>query len=63
MLTPREKSPAADKFSPEEDRTHDAAASKTASSTNYQQAIPAPDSGFDSRFRRGDFPDRITPVT
>ena len=35
MLTPREKSPLPDKFSPEEDRTHDAASSRTASPTHY----------------------------
>ena len=36
MLTPREKSPL-----PEEDRTRDAASSRTASPTHYQRAIPA----------------------
>ena len=30
------------KFSPEEDRTHDAATSRTASPTHDQRAIPAP---------------------
>ena len=40
MLTPREKSPQPEKFSSEEDRTHDAASSRTASPTHYQQAIP-----------------------
>ena len=43
MLTPWEKSPLAEKFSSEEDRTNDAASSRTMSSTHYQQAIPAPD--------------------
>ena len=38
MLTPREKSPLPEKFS-QEDRTHDAASSRTASPTHYQQAI------------------------
>ena len=34
---------AMEQFSPEEDRTHDAASSRTASPTHYQRAIPAPD--------------------
>ena len=34
MLTPREKFPLLDKFSPEEDRTHDAASSRTALEPN-----------------------------
>ena len=42
MLTPTEKSLAQEKFSSEEDRTHDAASSRTASPTRYQRAIPAP---------------------
>ena len=44
MLTPREKyiSPPLEKFSSEEDRTHDAASSRTVSPTHYQRAIPAP---------------------
>ena len=42
MLTPRQKSPLLSKFSPEEDRTHDAASSRTVSLTHYQSAIPAP---------------------
>ena len=42
MLTPREKSPLPENFSPEEDQTHDAASSRTASPTHYQRAIPAP---------------------
>ena len=43
MLTPREKSPLPEKkkISSEEDRTHDAASSRIASPTHYQQAIPA----------------------
>ena len=41
MLSPREKSPIPEKFS-EEDGTHDAASSKTASPTHYQRALPAP---------------------
>ena len=39
MLTPREKSPLPEKFSPVEYRTHDAA---SRSPTHYQQAVPAP---------------------
>ena len=42
MLTPKEKSPQAEKFSSKEDRTHDAASNRTASPTHYQRAIPAP---------------------
>ena len=42
MLTPREKSPLPEKLSPEKDRTHDAASSRTVSPTYYQRAIPAP---------------------
>ena len=42
MLTPREKSPLPEKISPEEDRTHNAASSRTASPTHYQRTIPAP---------------------
>ena len=41
MLSPREKSPVPEKFSPE-DGTHDAASSRTASPTHYQRRIPAP---------------------
>ena len=41
MFTPREKSPLPEKISPE-DRTHDAAPSRTASPTLCQRAIPAP---------------------
>ena len=41
MLIPREKYSLPEKFSPEEDRTHDAASSRTASPTHYQRAIPA----------------------
>ena len=41
MSTPREKSPLPEKFSQEEDRTHDAASSRTASSRHYQRAILA----------------------
>ena len=44
MLAPKEKSLLPEKFSPEEDRTHDAVSSRTASPTHYQRAIPAPDS-------------------
>ena len=36
MLTPREKSPLPEKFSPEEDQTHNAASSRTVSPTHYQ---------------------------
>ena len=41
MLTPREKSPLPEIFSSQEDRTHDAASSKTASPTHYQRTISA----------------------
>ena len=41
MLIPWEKSPPKEKFSSEGDGTHDAASSRTASPTHYQQAIPA----------------------
>ena len=41
MLTQREKSPLPEQFSLEEDRTHDAASSRTASTPHYQRAIPA----------------------
>ena len=41
-LTPREKSLLPEKFSQEEDRTQDAASSRTASPTHYEPAIPAP---------------------
>ena len=40
------KSPLPEKFSPQEDRAHDAAQSRTASSTHYQPAIPAPGCSF-----------------
>ena len=43
MLTSREKSPLPEKFSPEEDRNHNAASSRTARPTHYQRTIPAPD--------------------
>ena len=42
MLTPREKSPLPEIFSPEEDRTHDAASSRTASPTHYQLSYSGP---------------------
>ena len=42
MLTPRKKNPPPEKFSPEEDQTHDAASNRTVSPTQYQQAILAP---------------------
>ena len=41
MLTPREKSPLPKIFSPEEDRTHNAASSRTGSPAYYQGAIAA----------------------
>ena len=44
MLTPREKSPLPEKFSSE--RTHDAASSRTASPTHYQQPILVPASSL-----------------
>ena len=37
----KEKSPLPEKFSSEEDRTHDVASSRTASPVHYQRAIPA----------------------
>ena len=40
VLNPREKSPQPEKFSPEEDGTHDVAPSRTVSPTHYQWAIP-----------------------
>ena len=43
ILTPREKNPLyRKKLSPEQDQTHDAASSRTASPIYYQQAILAP---------------------
>ena len=39
MLTPRENPPLPEKFSSEEDQTHNAASSRTASPTLYQGAI------------------------
>ena len=51
MLTPREKSTLPEKFSSEEDRTHDAASSRTASPTHYQRANPA--------HSRGSNPDEV----
>ena len=39
MLTPREKFPLPEKFSSEEDRSHNTASSRTASPTHYQWAI------------------------
>ena len=41
MLILRDKSPLPEKFSSEENQTHDAASSRTASPTHYQRAIPA----------------------
>ena len=41
-MTPREKSPVPEKFSSDEDGTHDPASCRTTSSTHYQRAIPAP---------------------
>ena len=42
MLTPSEKVSLLEKFSPEEDRTYDAASSRTASPTHYQRALSPP---------------------
>ena len=42
MLTPREKSPLPDKFSAEEDQTHDAASRRTASPTHNQTSYSGP---------------------
>ena len=41
-LTPREKKSAPEKFSSEEDRTHDVASSRTASPTHYQLSYSDP---------------------
>ena len=49
MLTPREKSPLLKKFSPEEDRTYNAASIRTVSLTHYQPASPAPVYGVNIR--------------
>ena len=49
MLTPLEKSPLPETFSSEEDRTHDAASSRTVSPTQYQRAIPASRHRYDDR--------------
>ena len=46
MLIPREKSPLSEKFSSEEDRTHDTVSSRTVSPTHYQWTIPCPDGKF-----------------
>ena len=46
MLTPRENPLYLQKFSPEEDQTPNAASSRTASPTHYQQAISAPANCF-----------------
>ena len=47
MLTPRGKALLPEKkISSEEDRTHDAATSRTVSPTHYQRAIPVPIAGF-----------------
>ena len=42
MLTPKEKSPPPENFSSEEDRTHGAASSGTASPTHYQLSFSGP---------------------
>ena len=62
MFTPREESPLPEKFSTEEDQTHDTASSRTVSPTHHKQAIPAPSvclqSGrpaFDAHFLHGAF--------
>ena len=41
-LTPKEKSPLPEKFSSEEDQTHNAASSRTASPTHYQLSYSSP---------------------
>ena len=46
MLILKEKAPLREKFSSEEDQSHDAASSRTMSRAHYQWAIPAPHSGF-----------------
>ena len=63
MLTPREKSPLREQFSPEEDRTHDAASSRTESPTHYQQTIPAPIRVSSPAFPVGLFPGPVLSVT
>ena len=47
MLTPRAKPPLPQKFSSEQDQTHNAASCRTASPTHYQRAIPAPHSRYE----------------
>ena len=42
MLTPRDKSSLPEKFSPEEDGTHDAASSRTASPAHYHLSYSGP---------------------
>ena len=49
MLTPRGKSRLPEKFSREEDRTHDAASSRTL----YQQAVPAPTAVYNPQHNFG----------
>ena len=46
-LTPKEKSPLPENFSPKEDRTHDTTSSRTARPTHYQRAF-----SFSSRWHR-----------
>ena len=51
VLTPRKKSPLPEKISSEEDRTHDAASSRTASPTHYQLSYSDPASVQSRRHR------------
>ena len=53
MLTPREKSPLLQKILLKEDRTHDAASSRTTSPIHYQQATLAPRCGVVSDLQQG----------
>ena len=42
MLTPREKSPLPEKFSSEDEQTHNVASGRTVRPKHYQWVIPAP---------------------
>ena len=56
MLTPKEKSPLPEIFSPEEDQTHDAASSRTASPTHYQLSYSCPPIQVKKTQRNQSFP-------
>ena len=53
MLTPREKSSLPEKFSPEEDQTHDAASSRTASPTHNQLSYSGPSKIIQNKTAQG----------